>query len=106
MVNAYISTRRHRRSSEVPIPDDDLANRAAPSAPTDDRLLVWRALGVLLPRQRAVLVLRLYEGLTDEEIADHLGCATGTVRSLASRAYLTLRTNSELLDRAASAPKD
>lgn len=106
MVNAYISTRRHRRSTEVPVPHDELANESAPAAPTDDRLLVWRALGVLSPRQRAVLVLRIYEGLTDDEIADHLGCASGTVRSLASRAYLTLRTNSELLDRAARAPKD
>ena len=106
MVNTYISTRRLRRSTEVPIPHEDLANEATASAPTDDRLLVWRALGVLSPRQRTVLVLRIYEGLTDEEIADHLNCATGTVRSLASRAYSTLRTNSELLDRAASAPKD
>lgn len=106
MVNAYISTRRYRRSTEVPVRLDELADLAGPSAPSDDRLLVWQALGVLTPRQRAVLVLRIYEGLTDEEIADHLGCASGTVRSLASRAYLTLRANRGLLDRAAPAPKE
>ncbi|HON76083.1 MAG: SigE family RNA polymerase sigma factor [Candidatus Lutibacillus vidarii] len=106
MVNMYISSRRHRRSTEVPLLEDDLVDTAGPSVPTDDRLIVWRALGVLTARQRAVLVLRIYEGMTDEEIADHLHCAAGTVRSLASRAYTTLRTHSELLDWAASAPKE
>ena len=42
-------------------------------------------------RQRAVLVLRYYAGLSDTEIADELGCGTGTVRSHASRALATLR---------------
>ena len=106
MVTTYISTRRLRRSTEVPVRDEILANEASSSPPTDDRLVVWQALGVLSPRQRTVIVLRVYEGLTDEEIADHLNCATGTVRSLASRAYSTLRTNSALLDRAASVAKD
>jgi len=45
-----------------------------------------------LPRkQRAVLVLRYYQGLADAEIADVLGCAAGTVRGYASRALATLR---------------
>jgi RNA polymerase sigma factor (sigma-70 family) len=45
-----------------------------------------------LPRQqRAALVLRYYEGLSDAEIADVLGCAQSTVRSNASRALATLR---------------
>lgn len=34
-----------------------------------------------------MLVLRCYEDLNDREIADILGCAEGTVRSLATRAY-------------------
>ena len=38
-----------------------------------------------------MLVLRYYEGLTDGEIADVLGCAPGTVRGYASRALATLR---------------
>jgi RNA polymerase sigma-70 factor (sigma-E family) len=42
-------------------------------------------------RQRAVLVLRYYEGLSDNETADLLGCAPGTVRGYASRALATLR---------------
>jgi DNA-directed RNA polymerase specialized sigma24 family protein len=38
-----------------------------------------------------VLVLRYYEGLSDTEIADVLGCAPGTVRGYASRAFAALR---------------
>lgn len=45
-----------------------------------------------LPRQqRAVLALRYYEHLTDDEIAEILGCSSGTVRGYASRALATLR---------------
>lgn len=38
-----------------------------------------------------MLVLRYYEGLSDTEIADVLGCAPGTVRGYASRALAALR---------------
>jgi len=47
---------------------------------------------VKLPaKQRAVIVLRYYEGLNESEIANSLGCAQGTVKSLASRAIDRLR---------------
>jgi RNA polymerase sigma factor (sigma-70 family) len=52
---------------------------------------MWRLLGGLPRQQRAVLVLRYYEGLTDQEIADVLGCRPVTVRSNASRALAALR---------------
>ncbi|MET0136620.1 MAG: SigE family RNA polymerase sigma factor [Kibdelosporangium sp.] len=42
-------------------------------------------------RQRAVLVLRYYAGLSDAEIADTLDCNAGTVRGYASRALAALR---------------
>ena len=52
---------------------------------------MWRRLEQLPPRQRAVLVLRYYEGLTDVEIAAVLGTSPATVRSHAARALATLR---------------
>jgi DNA-binding NarL/FixJ family response regulator len=52
---------------------------------------MWSALATLGPRQRAVLVLRYYDGLGDEQIAERLHISAATVRSHASRALRTLR---------------
>jgi RNA polymerase sigma factor (sigma-70 family) len=46
----------------------------------------------LPPRQRAVIVLRYYEQLSEAEIADALGCSRGNVKSTAHRALQNLRT--------------
>lgn len=56
-----------------------------------DRMTVWDRLSSLPSQQRAVLVLRYYERLTDAEIADVLKCTPGTVRGYASRALASLR---------------
>ena len=56
-----------------------------------ERSALVAELGKLPPRQRAVLALRYYEGFSDTEIADALGCAPGTVRGYASRALASLR---------------
>jgi RNA polymerase sigma-70 factor (sigma-E family) len=76
-----------------PVPDaaDDLARR--------DRLL--RALVELPHQQRATVVLRYLEGLSQAETAQVLGCSEGTVKSQSSRALATLhkyldRTESQL----------
>lgn len=52
---------------------------------------LWPLVVALPPRQRAVLVLRYYEDLTEAGIANLLGCRPGTVKSLASRALDRLR---------------
>lgn len=56
---------------------------------------LWNRLATLGRKQRAVLVLRYYEQLDDEAIADLIGCSPATVRSHASRALKTLRLSSE-----------
>lgn len=56
-----------------------------------DRAVLWQRLAGLPRQQRAVLVLRYYEQLTDGEIAGVLGCTAGTVRGYASRALSSLR---------------
>lgn len=97
MVNAHVSWRRRRSSGEVPLADPPDA--AGAGAATDgseaaaDRDQAWRLLATLPRKQRAVLVLRYYEDLSDQKIAEVLGCSAGTVRSQASRALATLRGN-------------
>jgi RNA polymerase sigma-70 factor (sigma-E family) len=55
------------------------------------RQALVEALAALPPRQRAVLVLRYWEQLTEAEAAEVLGCSVGTVKSTASRGLARLR---------------
>ncbi|TWD81608.1 RNA polymerase sigma-70 factor (sigma-E family) [Kribbella amoyensis] len=53
---------------------------------------VWQLCAALPTRQRAAVVLRYYEGLPDNDIAEILGCTAATVRSQIHRALASLRT--------------
>ena len=93
VVNEVLNDRRRARRRHE-ITSDAPPERAALAGP-DDALggeLLWRAVAALPPRQRAVLVLRYYEDLSEQQIADALGCRPGTVKSQASAALATLRT--------------
>ena len=57
----------------------------------DTRAELLDALARLTPRQRAVLVLRYFNDLTEAETAEVLGCSPGTVKSNASRGLARLR---------------
>lgn len=96
MANAHVSRwRRTRRENLVAdVPDTALAG--ARYAFEDEPL--WQALRGLPPKQRAVVVLRYYEGLTEVEIARTLGVSQGTVKSQASKAMATLRTRLSALE--------
>jgi RNA polymerase sigma-70 factor (sigma-E family) len=99
MFNTYASWWRRRWHHENPtgeIPERAETSRAM--AAVDDRDEVWRLLGRLSKRQRAVIVLRYFEDMTEAQTADVLNCSVGTVKSQASRALATLRLNSSRLD--------
>jgi RNA polymerase sigma-70 factor (sigma-E family) len=57
----------------------------------DRRDELWRLLGTLAYRQRAAIVLRFYEDLSERETARLLGCALGTVKSSVSRGLQRMR---------------
>jgi RNA polymerase sigma factor (sigma-70 family) len=63
------------------------SDQAAPE-PTDH---VWRAILALPRGQRAVVALRFYEDLSEQEIADTLGVSNGTVKKQMHRAMSALR---------------
>ena len=94
VTRAYLSWRRRwavRRIGLAPggvLDGEPVDDHAGPVVDRDD---VWRRLDTLPRQQRAVLVLRYYERLTDAEIATALGCTPGTVRGYASRALAALR---------------
>lgn len=100
VVNEFLSWRRRLKNQELPLAE-------LPDAPADDdvsarlvqRDAAWRLLAGLPRQQRAVLVLRFYEDLPDDEIATILGCSAGTVRSHASRGLATLRANLPTFDK-------
>ncbi len=92
LANQRVSTWRRRRREvllgpagmpETPVPGAQDAHARR------DQLV--RALALLTPRQRRVVVLRHLEGLSEKEVADDLGVSVGTVKSTASRALVTLR---------------
>ncbi len=56
-----------------------------------DHCLLWPLVCALPERQRAVIVLRYYEGLSEAQIAEVLGCARGTVKSQSAAAVAALR---------------
>jgi RNA polymerase sigma-70 factor (sigma-E family) len=91
MARLHISRwRKHRRERLVDTVPEPL--RLDPGLTRiDEDTGLWLTLAGLGPRQRTVLVLRYYEGLGDEQIAERLQISTGTVRSQASRALHTLR---------------
>ena len=91
LVNELTTDRRRgARRALVAVP----AAPEAVSAGLDpgERLDLWRQVVQLPPRQRAVLVLRFYEDLTEAETAHVLGVSLGTVKSQAHDALRTLRT--------------
>lgn len=92
IVNRHVSLwRRHRRERLVADLPEPAYERPTPDTGFDTDL--WAALATLPPRQRAVLVLRFYEDLSEAATAAVLGCSAGTVKSQTSRALAKLRAS-------------
>jgi RNA polymerase sigma-70 factor (sigma-E family) len=103
LVRAHLRWWRRRSSTEIPmqVREDERPDRKDPAGEQASRDAAWELLGRLPRRQRAVLVLRYYEDLSDNQIAETLGCHPGTVRSQAARALAALRAIVSTTDREA-----
>jgi RNA polymerase sigma-70 factor (sigma-E family) len=92
LTNEFLSWRRRWSTRMLTYVDSsdlhDIVERPKPSG-RDEQM--WVCLSRLPDRQRAAVVLRYYEGLSDAEIAATLGCRTSTVRAHISRALAALR---------------
>lgn len=92
ITNEYLSWRR-RWARQVPHADPPGEPAVSPdhASAHAERDALRIELDKLPRRQRAVLVLRYYAGMSDVQIAEMLGCSAGTVRGYASRALASLR---------------
>ena len=92
IVNEHISWRR-RLTRTVPRAEIEPERAATDDTATQhaERDVMIRRLDSLPRKQRAAVVLRYYAGLSDADIAEHLGCRPPTVRSQIARALAALR---------------
>ena len=91
LTNVFLSGRRPLRVVKEQLTDQPPEVGTA-SLENHDRLALWPHISALPPKQRAVIVLRYYEDLSEQQIADTLGCSPGTVKSTASDALRSLRS--------------
>jgi len=91
--------------SEVP---DAWQSKVSPEpfAAVEDKLEIIRTLGELTPRQRATLVLRYLDNMSESQVASTLGCSVGTVKSTTARALEKMRELIQKQDRRPGPPRD
>jgi RNA polymerase sigma-70 factor (sigma-E family) len=89
IVNRHVSIWRRTRHEVLTALPADRAARAEPA--TGPASALWDVLATLPRGQRAVLVLRYYEDLSEAEIAAVLGCSVGSVKSQAAKAKHKVR---------------
>jgi RNA polymerase sigma-70 factor (sigma-E family) len=95
MLSTFLTWRRRSWHGETPVallPDS--ATATDPFADADLRSAVGQALGQLTRRQRAVVVLRYFDDLSEADAARALNCSLGTIKSQTSKALANLRKSS------------
>ncbi|WP_344264506.1 SigE family RNA polymerase sigma factor [Streptomyces sodiiphilus] len=99
LVNTRTSQWRKRRVDEyavAAVPEPEPQHGPDPAEEQGMRDAMWQAVLRLPPRQRAMVVLRYYEDLSEVRTAELLGVSVGTVKSAVSRALAKLRDDPDL----------
>ena len=99
MVNTWSSWWRRKWRGEVPaarVPETTAPDGLAAFTAVDSRQALRDALAQLPPRQRAVVVLRYHQDLSEAQVAELLGITVGTVKSQAAKALAALRAQAAL----------
>jgi RNA polymerase sigma-70 factor (sigma-E family) len=99
LVNTRTSQWRKRRVDEFAceqLPEQETTPAPDPAEQQSLHDAMWRAVLKLPDRQRAMVVLRYYEDLSEAQTAEVLGVSVGTVKSAVSRALGKLREDPEL----------
>lgn len=89
MLTTYLAWWRRRWNGEVSTEHLPEVLETAPEARVD----LLRALAALPRGQRAVIVLRYFDDLTEQQTAEALGCSVGTIKSQSARALKALRAS-------------
>ncbi|KUN77494.1 SigE family RNA polymerase sigma factor [Streptomyces griseoruber] len=84
--------RKRRVTEALTAAPPDRAGRDEATGRVDERGSLMAGLAQLPTKQRAVVVLRYWEDLSEAEVAEVLGCSPGTVKSQASKGLAKLRT--------------
>jgi RNA polymerase sigma-70 factor (sigma-E family) len=94
LLRAFLDERRRPWRREHSTEPDSATLDTVSDEPhsSDDRMVLRAALLRIPPRRRAVLVLRFWADLSVEQVAEVLGCSTGTVKSQTSEGLTNLRS--------------
>ena len=98
MVHVFSSWWRRKWNGEVATEELPVRAVQQDGVGVEGRHDLWDALGRLPRRQRAVVVLRYFEDLTEAQTAEALACSVGTVKSQTSKAMAKLRVDPALVD--------
>ncbi len=92
IVNLHTSNARHERVARAYVERERARGEPASTMPdVGAQTDLWRALLTLPARQRAALVLRYYEDLSEAQTAEALRCSVAAVKSLVARGIENLR---------------